>query len=312
MQARGLLVLLAAVGGCSWSSSAARVEQSQASLKALGTLHDFEIARRANATQLTELEGLHELDPGNPELLSQLVRAWVTETELFTSDDLEAATEREDSSARLYHSERVKSGFARASFWGREWLSVRAADVNLDADRAELEQTLKREFDAKEDAEPLLWLGHALLGAGGLGAGEFGAGEADARTRRAAQVVLEQSIALDESVRFATAHVLLARAYAQGTPPDFEKSRQHFDRAEALAGNELLLTRFYHATAYHCRHGDQAEFQLLLNQVLKTSDPEPSVRLENATAKRRAQRWTLSPALVRSCAFKSDGKAGAQ
>jgi hypothetical protein len=299
MQARGLLLLCAAVFGCSLSGSAARVEQSQASLRALGTLHDFEIARRASATHLTELEGLHQLDPGNRELLTELTRAWVTETELFTSDDLEAATDQEDSRARLYHLERVQSGFARASFWGREWLHTIAADVDLDADRAELEQALKDEFDAREDAEPLLWLGHALLGAG----------EADARARRAAPVVLERSIALDQSVRFGSAHALLARKYALSTPPDFEKSRQHFDRAEALAGNEFLLTRFYHATAYYCRHGNQAELSLLLNQVLKTSDPEPTVRLENATAKRRAQRWTVSRTLARSCAFGPEDSA---
>lgn len=121
--------------------------------------------------------------------------------------------------------------------------------------------------------------------------------------------MLERSIALDERVRFASAHVLLARTYALDAPPNFEKSRQHFDRAEALAGNEFLLTRFYHATAYHCRHGNQAEFQLLLDQVLKTSDPEPTVRLENATAKRRAQRWTLSRALIRTCAFAAGNSA---
>ena len=80
MQVRGLLVLCAMVGGCSLSGSAARVEQSQATLRALGTLHDFEIARRANATHLTELEGLHQLDPDDDELLHELVRAWVTET----------------------------------------------------------------------------------------------------------------------------------------------------------------------------------------------------------------------------------------
>lgn len=217
----------------------------------------------------------------------------MTETELFTIDDLEAATDREDASNRLYHQGRVQSGFTRASFWGREWLSARAPSVNLEAPRAELADALASEFDAEEDAEALVWLGHALLGAA----------ETSEQLRRAAELVLDRSVALDESAYFASAHVLLGRKYASDEPSNFEKSRQHFARAEALAGNKLLLTHFYHASVFHCRQGNLTEFKALLNEVLRTRDPEPSVRLENAVAKRRAQRWTLSRPLVGSCAF---------
>lgn len=296
MGARGLLVLCLGVAGCSLSSTSVRVEQSQASVRALGTVHDFEIARRAHAGSLVELEGLHELDPESQDLLYALVRAWVTETELFTTDDLETATDREDARGQLYHRGRVESGFTRASFWGREWLSVRAPSVDLGADRAELARSLASEFADAEDAEALLWLGHALLGSGA----------SDEQLRRAAELVLERSIALDESARFASAHLLLGRKYATETPSDFERSRQHFARAEALAGNKLLLTQFYHASAHHCRQGNLAEFKALLNEVLRTPDPEPTVRLENAVAKRRAQRWTLSRPLMGSCAFAAE------
>jgi len=296
MRARGFIVLCLGVTGCSLSSTSARIEQNQASVRALGTVHDFEIARRAHATSLVELEGLHELDPGNQELLYQLVRAWVTETELFTTDDLETAIARDEAGDRLYQSARVVSGFTRASFWGRAWLSARAPSVQLGAARTELARALESEFDAAEDAEPLLWLGHALVG--------MAAQNPD--LRHASELVLERSIALDESVHFASAHTLLGRKYASDTPPDFERSRQHFARAEALAGNKLLLTQFYHASVFHCRQGNQTEFKALLNEVLKTSDPEPMARLENAAAKRRAQRWTLSRALASSCTFAAE------
>ncbi|HEU5075390.1 MAG TPA: TRAP transporter TatT component family protein [Polyangiaceae bacterium] len=298
MSARSLLVVLLGVAGCSLSSTSARIEQSQANARALGTVHDFEIARRAHATSLVELEGLHELDPDNQELLYALVRAWVTETELFTTDDLEAAIDREAASEQLYQRRRVESGFTRASFWGREWLSARAPDVNLDAARGELAKALAGEFADEQDAEPLLWLGHALLGAS----------SASEKLRSAAELVLARSIALDERGRFASAHMLLGRKYASESPSDLERSRQHFAKAEALAGNKLLLTQFYHASLYHCRQGNLAEFKALLGEVLRTSDPEPTVRLENAVAKRRAQRWTSSDPLTGSCAFASGPK----
>lgn len=293
MRARGLIVLCLGVHGCSLSSTSARIEQNQANVRALGTVHDFEIARRAHATSLVELEGLHELEPDNQELLYELVRAWVSETELFTMDDLETAIDRDEAGDQVYQRARVESGFTRASFWGREWLSARAPSVELGAARAELARALESEFDSAADAEALLWLGHAL----------FGAAASSEDLRRASELVLERSIALDEDAHFASAHTLLGRKYASDTPPDFERSRQHFARAYALAGNKLLLTQFYYASVFHCRQGNQTEFKALLNEVLKTSDPEPTARLENAAAKRRAQRWTLSPALAASCAF---------
>jgi len=295
MRARGLLVVCLGVLGCSRPCTSARIEQSQSSVRALATVHDFEIARRAHSGHLVELEGLHELEPDNQELLYALVRAWVTETELFTTDDLEAATDREAASEEVYQRRRVESGFTRASFWGREWLSARAPSVDLKADRTELARALEHEFSARDDAEPLLWLGQAL----------FGARSESEELLRAAELVLERSIALDENAHFAGAHTLLGRKFASEAPPDFEKSRQHFARAEALAGNKFLLTQFYHASVYHCRQGNQTEFKALLNEVLKASDPEPTVRLENASAQRRAQRWLLSRALSSSCAFAS-------
>lgn len=298
MSTRSLLVVLLGVTGCSLSSTSARIEQNQATARALGTVHDFEIARRAHAASLVELEGLHELDPDNQELLYALIRAWVTETELFTTDDLEAAIDRGEASEQMYQRRRVESGFTRASFWGREWLSARAPAVNLDAARGELEKALASEFADEHDAEPLLWLGQALLGASSF----------SEKLRGAAELVLDRSIALDERARFASAHMLLGRKYAIEAPSDWERSREHFAKAEALAGNKLLLTLFYHASLYHCRQGDLAEFEALLDEVLRTSDPEPTARLENAVAKRRAQRWISSDALTGSCAFVSGSK----
>lgn len=296
MHGRGLLVLLLGLSGCTPLGTSARVEQAQAHIRALATLHDFDIARRAHAAKLVELEGLHELDPDNQELLHALVRAWVTETELFTMDDLETAIERQDASAERYHQVRAASGFTRASFWGREWLSARAPSVKLEADRAELAAALASEFDAEEDAEPLLWLGHALLGSSA----------SQHQLRPVAELVLERSTALDENAHFGGAHMLLGRKYATDAPPDAERSRQHFARAEALAGTKLLLTQFHHATAYHCRQGNRSEFEALLHEVLRVPDPEPATRLENAVAKRRAQRWTLSRPLAGSCAFAAE------
>ena len=61
--------------GCALPGRVSNLEHAQATARALDTFHDFEIAREASAANLAELEGLHETEPDNEELLLSLVRA---------------------------------------------------------------------------------------------------------------------------------------------------------------------------------------------------------------------------------------------
>ena len=295
---RCFVALLAA--SCSLSGVAARIEHAQAVSRAIGTFHDFEIARSALASNLAELEGLHQLEPRDEALMLELVRAWASYAELFAADDLETAIQRDSQSEQIYHRQRVATSYSRASFWAREWLAQRSYELDPEVPPARsvarLESTLKQEFTSQEDARPLLWFGHAFLGVALTSA------EADEDHGSLARLMLTRSVELDETFHFASAHALLGRYYASGRELDLEQSRRHFARAKALAGDNYLLTQLYQATSYHCRRGDKAEFQTVLDEILKASDPAAEVRLQNASAKRRAQRWSVAPALWESCA----------
>lgn len=279
---------------CSFSNVNTRFEQLQASGRALDTFHDFEVARRASAARLAELEGLHQLAPNSEDLMLELVRSWVNEAEIFALDEFEAARAGGDDAASIRARQRVESAFTRASFWGREWLRERAPEVKLSGPTDALQHSLAESFDSTEDAVALLWLGHALLG--------------DARTpaQPAARAVLERSLALDEAAAFARAHVLLGRYFSRGQEADLEESRKHFTRAEALTENRYLPAHLYHATLYDCRRGNETEFRTLLDEVLKANDPASQVRLENLVAKRRAQRWSLPGPLTEQCSFAAE------
>ena len=282
--------------GCSLSSVDTRIEQAQAVSRAIGTFHDFDLAKHAVASNLAELEGLHQLAPDNEALMLELVRAWVTHAELFAADDLETAVQGDNPSAQVYHRQRVATAYVRASFWAREWLGHSGTELDPTAPPAALESALNRAFTTEEDARPLLWLGHAFLGVALSGT------NSDRASGSMARLMLKRSLELDETFHFASAHALLGRYYASDHDLDLEQSRKHFARAKALAGDAYLLTQLYQAISYSCRRGDRAEFQAALDEVLKTNDPAAQVRLQNAAAKRRAQRWSVVPALWQSCA----------
>jgi hypothetical protein len=283
--------------GCGLRGVDERVQQAQASLRAIDTFHDFEIARRASASSLAELEGLHGEFPESQQLMLELVRAWVTQTELFALDDLEQSRSHRADDEVIYHRQRVATGYVRARLWALEWLRSRAPDVDLKAPPSELRAVLDADFEAPEDAEPLMWLGHALVGE------ELVRQQHASFAARVSEIVLEHSIALDESAYFAGAHGLLGRYHGSSEQPDLSESRRHFSRAEALVGRQYLLTQLHRAITYDCQRGDQAAFHTTLDEVLSTNDPATSVRLQNASAKRRAQRWLVAAELWQGCDF---------
>jgi hypothetical protein len=54
------------------------------------------------------------------------------------------------------------------------------------------------------------------------------------------------------------------------------------------------LVLFNYATRYACAKADAALYTKLLEEVIAAEDPDPSLRLTNTIAQRKARRW-LSP-----------------
>lgn len=290
-----ILVVTLSLSGCSLLGSPSLEDRLQERLRALDTFHDFEIARAASGSALLDLEGLHRLEPENQALMLELVRAWVLHTELFSVDALEAAQLGGDRAEVLYQESRVATGYTRASFWAREWLERRAPGLRLEAPDAELRSALDTEFSEVSEAASLLWVGHALLGVTLTASGH------DREYGSATRAFLERAVELDASAHFASAHALLGLYQSRRPEPNLEESRKHFSRAEALAGPNYLLNQLYRAIGYECARGDRARLEVTLDEILKTRDPNPAVRLENTTAKRRARRWSTHRELWAEC-----------
>jgi hypothetical protein len=60
-----------------------------------------------------------------------------------------------------------------------------------------------------------------------------------------------------------------------------------------------------YATRYYCFKSDRANYEKILNDVLKAGDTLPEARLPNVIAKRRARRYLKNKIFQEDCGFLS-------
>jgi TRAP transporter T-component len=279
-------------------------ETAQAALRATYTLHDFEIARSASASNLARLEGFQELDPDDDELLILLARAWALHAELFLVDGYERALVVGDASDADYQRQRVIAGFTRARYWAVTWLGRKVPALDTGAmTESSLQKAVEENFTSSDDAAALLVLGHAFLGPSLLptDSESHKPGAGAPPDAKLAAIFLERSVHLAEDAEFGSALGLLG-SY-QAALGDSAGARQSFQRGELLAKGKYLLTPLRAAVSLHCREHDRSAFESELNEILKANDPAPEVRLHNIVAKRRASRWLVDEVLAKRCGF---------
>lgn len=112
------------------------------------------------------------------------------------------------------------------------------------------------------------------------------------------EAMMQRALALDEGYAAGAVHEFFivyegSRASVGGS---FERARQHFDRAQALAAGRRAGVLVSFAETVSVAMQSRAEFERLLNQALAIDvDNTPEVRLANVLAQRRA-RWLLARA----------------
>ncbi len=276
-----------------------QIEATRKASVVVDTIDDYELARGAAASGITQFEGMHHLAPDNEDALFMLLKSWVGYGTAFPQDDYETAYAAGDDDIADYHRRRARRAFERAIGYGDELLDRTAKGfAEAKKQRATLRAWLNTNTTEKEDAAMLFWLGFARLSRVSLFQDETALlGELYVPIE-----LLERSRALDPSYYHYSSSVALAAYHARSPMAEMEEARQMFDLALLKTEHKSLNVQLNYAVQYACKKQDKALYEALLKEVLAEGDPDPEQRLPNAIARRRALRANSDEA-KRKCGF---------
>jgi len=268
---------------------------------AVNTIGDYEVAERTANAGLGTMEGLRYLAPDNEDAIFMLTRSWASIALGFMEDSMERAEDEEGTTGANYdyHRRRARAAYERAIWYGsqlveKEHPGFKDAQTNDATIRAYLEQ-----FDDKEDAEKLFWLGYAWLGHTGVSSEK---GEIVGQLFIAV-ALLEKSVALDPEYMNGSGHTALGAYHARSTMAELDEAKKHFDEAIRISGDKSVLPKVQLAIRYYCSKGDKDNYLKTLNEVMASGDGDPYQRLANTIGKRKAQRWLAPQRMQTYCGF---------
>jgi hypothetical protein len=266
------------------------------------TVGDVDLARSAAEASFGQFEGMHALAPYNTDALFLLTKSWTGYGAGFIMEEIERAQDANNDNLEEYQRKRARMAFDRAVFYGLELLGQSAKGFDEAKKNAQsLAKWLADNFKSKDDAPNLLWTGVAWLLRTDVMKGDENEGPAFVADVFVGVGLVERAVALDPAVEHYTGMVALASYHARNGMAEPEDAKKLLDQAMTASQGKDLMVPLAYATTYACVKGDAALYQDMLGRVLSAGDPDPFQRLENAIAKRRAQRWLAKHRAKDSC-----------
>jgi hypothetical protein len=267
---------------------------------AIDSFSDYEVANAVAFSGVAQFEGMHYLAPDNEDALFMLTKGWAGATFGFIEDQMEQAEDTEgiDSDLYAYHRARAIAGYDRAIHYGIQLLEMRNAGFDAARKNDETMKAWLAGFTDKSDGANLFWTGYAWLAKTNVAKDE----PAVVSDLFIAVAMLERSVALDETYMNGSGRTALGAYHARTALAELDEAKREFDRASAINGGKLLLTKFQLAARYYCMKSDKANYERILNEVVDAGDVFPAARLQNTIAKRRAKRY-LSKQRQENCGF---------
>ncbi|MFO0723340.1 MAG: TRAP transporter TatT component family protein [Myxococcota bacterium] len=267
---------------------------------AFDTMDDYEIAGRAAASGLVQFEGMHKLAPGNTDALFMLTKAYTGFAFGFIEDEMERAEDDSDSSGAAYHRQRAINAYNRAVNYGLELLGHTAEGFDAaKVDEATLKAWLERSFTSADDAGALFWTGYAWMARTGVMKDDA---EMVANLWMGVAMI-ERSVALDPTYNNGLGKVALGAYHARSAAAEMDEAKALFEDVIAKTEGKALVAQLNYATRYACAKADAALYTKLLRQVIDSKEDEPSLRLTNTIAKRRAKRWLSEKRMFDACSM---------
>lgn len=266
-------------------------------------ISDYELAYNAASGGIVQFEGMHRLAPDNTDALFMLARAYASFGFAFAEDDMERAEDEGDAELAEYHRQRAIQSYDRAMVYGLELWKERGI-VGFDqakSNEGALAAWLAQNFQSAEDAGDLLFVGTAWLSRTNLLKDDA---EAVANLWIGALLV-ERSVALDPNYNNLSGTIALASYHARSATADLSRSKALFEELIAKTQRKSLLPIFAYATKYACAQVDGKLYVQLLEEVVNAKDADPSIRLMNAIAQRRARRWLQRQRMFDACSIEN-------
>jgi tetratricopeptide (TPR) repeat protein len=248
---------------------------------------DYDLAGEAVPATIVQLEGILRVVPDNDAILAQLSQAYVAYAYGWVEADveeLEFKGEYDEADAQRL---RTRTMYLRAMDLTRHRIRLKHEDVDrmVKGTVQELETWLDQAFDAKEDAEILLWHGYAW--------GSYINSAKDDMEAIAdlayAKAFVERSIELDPDYYNAAGYTFMGVAIASEMASDLDEAKVYFEKALDRTERRALMAQVNMARHYAVKTGDRELFDKLLTEVMDAHDPLPEARLANCMARERAE-----------------------
>jgi hypothetical protein len=268
-----ILSSLLLISGCSFDQMLVRASTPmiEGGVDALNHETDLDLAEESIPANLNMLLGMINIDPENAQLHTYAAQAFYGLAYGFNEDS---------------RPERASAFYLRGLDQGLKALKIDGAKNLMNSTIADFEDQVNR-LD-KDNVAAMFWT--ASCWAKWIDMHRDDA-EAIAQLVRAT-ALMQRVIDLEDTFYYGGAHMYFGVYYGSRSPMlggNFEKSRQHFDRAREITNSKLLIPDLLQAQYLARQEHDQQDFHDRLTYVINAPDDlMPELGLQNQIAKRKA------------------------
>ena len=272
---RLILILLATLFTTACSMDRMLVKSSvpliESGVVALNHESDLELAEDSIPSNLNMLLGMIKIDPENAQLHTFAAQAFYGLAYGFNEDS---------------RPERASDFYLRGMQHGITALEVNGSGQLLDSTIAQFETSVSKM--GEKDIAAMFWAASCWAKWIDMNRDDP---EAIAQLSRAT-ALMQRVIDLDDTFYYGGAHMFFGVYYGSRAPSiggNFEKSKQHFDRAREITDGRLLIPDLLQAQYLARQQFDQEQYRRLLKGIIEAPDDlMPELALQNQIAKRKA------------------------
>jgi len=266
-------IALLTVAGCSMDKMLVRASTPmiEGGVEALNHETDLKLAEDSIPANLNMLQGMINIDPENALLQTYAAQAYYGLSYGFNEDN------RPERATDFYLRGRQHGLTALKINSGKDLLNITIIDFDKAVNQLD-----------KDDVAAMFWTASCWAKWIDMHRDDP---EAIAQLVRAT-ALMQRVLELDETFYHGGAHMYFGVYYGSRSPllgGNFEKSRQHFNRAREITNNKLLIPDLLQAQYLARQQQDKQDFHDRLNAVINAPDDlMPSLGLQNKIAQRKA------------------------